>query len=309
MYRALTRGQATVNYVKASLLDELDRRMQKNKSGTFALDDGGILKMYAEQIEGLSLIRDGATGFVANGLSTVVFGWSDAEGFLPLDHLFWTAKELMGAAYFTKQQLAQQLIMRYEELVRKYGITMDGLYATLDMILFLIEHTIPFTMKMHANRVVEHQGIKKQLKQHPALKLTRNSRGKTIQVTWHGISLFVTVEKIKNDDQSIIYRYLMSNKNRTAKDHILIYWLRWLIEEFFRTSKQKLGLAHCQSREIETQNAHIFNVFYAYAKLQPKSVELGFDSVDAFIKYLRITKSKNHHDPIAASDQIFTCCA
>jgi hypothetical protein len=303
----LVRGQETIDYVKSMLLDELVRRIEKHPNGTFALDDGSIMKQYAKHIEGLCLIRDGATGMVANGLATVVIGWSDEDGFLPLDHVFWFAKELMEKeAYQTKQQLAQQLILRYEVLIKKYGISLDGLYATQDMICFFNEHGIVFTMKMHANRVVEYQGVKKQLKHHPFLKLRRNSRDKTIEAVWHELQLSITVEKMQNRDQSIAYRYLMSNKKRPAKEYISLYWLRWPIEEFFRTAKQKLGFSQCQSTSIEKQNAHIFNIFYAYAKLQEKSRQLDFDSVDALIKYLRYTKSHNDHNPIAASDQIFT---
>jgi hypothetical protein len=306
----LARGEETIAYVRSTLLDELARSTQKHPNGTFVLDDGSILKQYAKDIEGLSLIRDGATGMVANGLATVVIGWSDGDGFLPLDHVFWFAEALVGtAAYKTKQQLAQELILRFKSLIKKHGISLDGLYATQDMIRFFNEHEIAFVMKMHANRVIEHQGVKKQLKNHAALRLYRNKRDKTIEANWHCLQLFITVEKMQNKDRSVAYRYLMSNTQRPTKEYLSIYWLRWIIEEFFRTSKQKLGFSQCQSTSIEKQSAHIFNVFYAYAKLQPKSVELGFDSVDAFVRYLRFTKSRNHYHPIVASNQIFQLAA
>jgi hypothetical protein len=306
MRRILSRGQETIDYVRSMLLDELTKRTANHPKGTFALDDGSILKQYAEKIEGLYRIRDGATGMVANGLATVVIGWSDEDGFLPLDHAFWFAEEIIGKeTYQTKQQLAQQLVLRYETLLKQYGISLDGLYATQDMIRFFNEHEINFTMKMHANRVVEREGVKKQLKHHPALKLYRNSRDKTIKATWHEFQLFITIEKMRNKDGSIAYRYLMSNKERPPKEYISLYWLRWPIEEFFRTGKQKLGFSQCQSTSIEKQKAHIFNVFYAYARLQEKSRQLDFDSVDALIKYLRYTKSRHDHNPVVASDQIF----
>jgi hypothetical protein len=305
MLSALSNEQETISYVTSTQMKELRRRMRRNPNGTFVLDDGSIMKIYANDIEGMSIVRDGATGMVAGGLSTVVIGWSDVEGFIPLNHVFWFAKELIGEAYKTKQQLAQELILRYEEYIRKYGIAMDGLYAVQDMAAFLIELKVPFTMKMHSNRVVEHNGVSAQLTKHPDLKLTRNSRGKTIKVTWKNFSLFVTVEKMKNRDGSIAFRYLMSNTERTAQEHINIYWLRWPIEKFFRTGKQKLGFSQCQSTAIEKQNVHIFNVFYAYTKLQIKSVEFHFESVDEFIRYLRLAKFDNDDRPLTASDQIF----
>jgi hypothetical protein len=257
----------------------------------------------------LSVIRDGATGQIASGLSAVVLGWSDCEGFIPLDHEFWFPKELIQDGYLTKHHIAQKLILRYKDVVKTHGIVMDGLYSQVNMINFLNDHGISFEMKMHANRVIEFQGLKRQVQHHPQLRLIRNNRGKTIQVLWQHITLFVTVEKMKNRNGSVAYRYLMSNQDWPPRQHISIYWLRWPIEKFFRTAKQKLGFSDCQSRKIELQNAHIFNVFYAYAKLQTKTVQLQFDSVDVLIRYLRTTKSRQVQDPITASDQIFNCYA
>jgi hypothetical protein len=297
--------EETISYITSTQRKELRRRMRRNPNGTFVLDDGGIMKIYADEIEGMSIIRDGATGMVAGGLSTVVIGWSDAEGFIPLGHAFWFAKELVGGAYKTKQQLAQELILRHEEHILKYGIVMDGLYGTQDMITFLNERKIPFTTKMHSNRVVDHNGVSAQLENHPDLKLIRNGRGKTIKVTWKKFSLFVTVEKMKNRDGSAALRYLMSNTERTTQEYINLYWLRWPIEKFFRTAKQKLGFSQCQSTSIEKQNVHIFIVFYAFTKLQKKSVEFHFESVDEFIRYLRLAKFDKDDRPLTASDQIF----
>lgn len=309
MYRALSHGAETINYVKAALFQDVLERAKRNPDGKFVLDDGSIMKQYAKEIEGLSPIRDCATGKIANGLATVVLGWSDKEGFIPFDHEFWFPKELIQDAYQSKQQLAQQLILGYKDIIKAHGIVMDGLYFKLNMITCLNDHGIAFEMKIHANRIIECQGLKKQVRHHPYLQLMRNARAKTISALWQGITLFVTVEKMKNCDGSIAYRYLTSNQDRSPKQHISIYWLRWPIEKFFRTAKQKLGFSDCQSRKIETQNAHIFNIFYAYAKLQTKTTEFLFDSVDTLIRYLRSTKSRQPHEPIIASDQIFHCCA
>ena len=309
MYRTLMEWQDAISYVQHELLQGVSQRMIRNPDGKFVIDDGGIIKQYAKEIEGLSPIRDGATGRIANGLATIVIGWSDREGFIPFDHEFWFPKELIGNSYQTKQQIAQKLILRYKDMIKAHGIAMDGLYAQINIINCLNDHSIAFEMKMHANRVIQSQGLKKQVQHHPHLRLMRNSRSKTIEVLWQGIMLFVTAEKMKNRDGSIAYRYLMSNQNLSSKQHISIYWLRWPIEKFFRTGKQKLGLADCQSRKIECQKAHIFNVFYAYTKLQSKATALQFDSVDHLIRYLRAAKSRQMKDPIASSDQIFNCYA
>jgi hypothetical protein len=306
MYRALSHGEETINYVKAALFQDVLERAKRNPDGKFALDDGSIMKQYAKEIEGLSPIRDGATGRIAYGLATVVLGWSDSEGFIPFDHEFWFPRELVQDAYRSKQQIAQQLILRYKDAIKPHGIVMDGLYAQLNIIKLLNEQGITFEMKMHANRVIEFQGLKRQVQHHPQLLLMRNSRGKTISALWQGISLFVTVEKMKNRDGSIAYRYLMSNQDCLSRQHISMYWLRWPVEKFFRTAKQKLGFTDCQARKIELHNAHIFNVFYAYVKLQTKTTELKLDSIDILIRYLRSAKSRQIESPISSSDQIFS---
>lgn len=309
VYKTLSLYHLTIGYIKAELQQELKRLASKFPEGKFIIDDGSIMKPYAREIEGLSAIRDGATHMVNSGLATVVFAWSNGDMIIPLDHEFWFPKELIGKDYRSKQEIAKQLILRFKSIISECGLTMDALYCTPEILRFLCNEQIPFELKIHANRSVESNGIKKPLNAHPELKLMRNSRCKTIPVIWHKMALFVTIEKLKNRDYSIGHRYTVSNQNIAAKQHIAFYRLRWIIETFFRTAKQKLGFSNCQSRAIEKQNAHIFNIFYAYTKLQDYAIKLNFDSVDAFIKHLRISKSNGCCDPIISSIQIFECYA
>lgn len=309
LYRALSLHHLTIGYIKAELHQWLERLMAKFPEGKFIIDDGSIMKPYARDIEGLSAIRDGATGMVNSGLATVVLAWSNGDIIIPLDHEFWFPEELIGKDYRSKQDIAKQLITRFMALIAQYGITMDALYSTPEVLKFLCDAQVPFELKIHANRVVESNGITKSLKSHPGLKLTRNNRCKTMPIIWYKMALFATVEKFKNRDCSKAHRYTVSNQNITAKQHIAFYRLRWIIEVFFRTVKQKLGLSNCQSKAIEKQNAHIFNIFYTYTRLQDYATKLKFDSVDAFLKHVRIAKSGRCYDPIISSNQIFECYA
>lgn len=309
IYKILCIHHLTIPYIKEALCRELRKLIVKHPEGKFVIDDGSVMKPYAKDIEGLSHIRDGATGRVANGLATVVLAWTNGSMMIPFDHEFWFPEYLIGKDYKTKQEIAKLLIMRFKELIQECGITMDALYSIQEMLAFLSSEGIPFESKIHSNRVVESNGITKSLKLHPGLKLAKNSRSKTMPITWYGLALFATVEKLKNRDCSVAYRYTVGNQNITDKQHIAFYRLRWIIETFFRTAKQKLGFSDCQSKAIEKQNAHIFNIFYTYTKLQCRAIELKFDSVDALLKSLRIAKSNGWYDPIASSDQIFKCYA
>jgi hypothetical protein len=309
IYKALSLYHLTIPYIKAELYEELKKLIEKFPEGKFVIDDGSIMKPYAKDIEGLSAIRDGATGRVFSGLATVVLAWTNGCTMIPLYHEFWFPKELIDEGYRSKQEIAQQLIMRFKDIIAECGITMDALYATPKILKFLCDNQIAFELKIHSNRSVKSGGIKKALKSHPELKLIRNSRCKTISITWHEMALFATVEKFKNRDCSTAYRYTVSNQNITAKEHIAFYRLRWVIEVFFRTAKQKLGFSNCQSRAIEKQNSHVFSIFYTYTKLQAHVIEFKLKSVDVLLRCVRIAKSKGHESPIVSSVQAFECYA
>lgn len=63
--------------------------------------------------------------------------------------------------------------------------------------------------------------------------------------------------------------YLVSNYNAgSVTAHLRAYGLRWVVEKFFRTAKQFLGMTDCQSRKKIIQDGHVRCVFLAYALLQ-----------------------------------------
>jgi len=83
-------------------------------------------------------------------------------------------------------------------------------------------------------------------------------------------------------------RRLVSNlENLTPKQHILAYEHRWPIEKFFRTSKQHLGIHHCQSASSQKQRAHIFATFLAFAELEMQKIDKKKKSPEQTLKIIK----------------------
>jgi len=66
--------------------------------------------------------------------------------------------------------------------------------------------------------------------------------------------------------------------------------MRWNIEKFFRTAKQKLGLNDCMVRNKEGQKKHVYNVFFAYSLLQIEKVKQKAKNVETVIKSIKSYK-------------------
>jgi SRSO17 transposase len=62
------------------------------------------------------------------------------------------------------------------------------------------------------------------------------------------------------------------------------YDMRWNIEKFFRTAKQKLGLQDCLVRNLSGQQNHIRHVFFAYAFLQIEKFKRKLKNTESVLK-------------------------
>jgi len=63
-------------------------------------------------------------------------------------------------------------------------------------------------MRAHANKSVEINGTKTQLKLHPDMRLVKNQRSKVMRGLWYGHNLFFSTakRKNKNGEYSIVYQ-------------------------------------------------------------------------------------------------------
>ena len=147
-------------------------------------------------------------------------------------------------------------------------------------------------MRMPRNRVVmTKNGVKAQLQKHPALKLVRNERYKTIFAYYKGHWCYFTAHKRKTKHGSAEVVFIISNMNISPKEQAMAYGIRWEVEKIFRTTKQSLGIGHCQAISIEKQRAHIFASFLAYASLMEKKVYKRKKSPEEILAQIRRQKT------------------
>ena len=223
---------------------------------------------------------------------------------------FWYNKDLVGNNYETKTEIACYLIGKYVKNGLQFThLVADGLYFNKKMVGYLTNNKIKFEMRAHANRVVNINGSKAQLKHHSKLKLLKNNRNKVVSAMWHDFALFFSVHKRYNRNNEYVIVYQVSTIDTSAKNHLNIYVLRWNIEKMFRTMKQQLGLEHCTARNIEKQSMHISVVFYSYSFLQHEKKRSKLPTAESVVHKLRNTKLRYTTNRIVAFGKIFQCFA
>ena len=286
------------------LLD-LAKKFFGEKPLLFILDDSLLKKIYSKFIEGTSDNYDSADRRQCKSLCSIVGMLSDGAFALPINQKIWTSKEF-AFEYKKKTELAQELIEEIRKDVRIKCVVMDGLYATTDMIDWCIKNQVAFECRFHSNRVIvtKREG-KVSLKNCRQLKLIGSRQARTIPADWKGFSLYITSVRRINRHGVCSVVYQVSNYKTSALGHARIYGCRWQIEKFFRTAKQNLGLADCQSRKLFLQINHIKNVFLAYHFLQWEFRRMKLKNPETALNQLKSQNPKYLSIALDRPGQIF----
>tara|TARA_B100001964_G_C14158912_1_gene565686 strand:- start:122 stop:1177 length:1056 start_codon:yes stop_codon:yes gene_type:complete len=251
------------------------------------IDGTVISKIFAKNIDNLSVDYDGVIRRVTRGLSLMVAGLVTGNNIIPLDFLFWHNKTDPNGKYKTKIQLAMDLITQLYQAVEFDYIALDGAFASKEMIEFLERLGIKYSIRMPRNRNVVIDDLKKRLDSQPVLTLVRNERCKTVKGFYQGNACFFTVHKRKKRGGGWEKIFIVSNMSITAKDHVDAYNRRWTIDKSFRTQKQYLGLKDCQMLSGDKQTFHILNVFLAYSFATIKKIAKKKKSVEDVLRTWR----------------------
>ncbi len=269
------------------------------------IDDTIIPKKHSKDIVGSSDNYDHSERQTYRSICSMTALITDGVTGLPIEQKFWVAEDNAQESYRSKCELAQELILEIKKYVDIKMVLMDGIFATKDMIQWLMEHNILFELRIHANRNVQcENGEKGQLKNLNQLNLN-HKKHRTAKAFWAEYWLHFTSVKRETKKGRIIVTYQISNYQAPGRTHVRNYGYRWKIEIFFRTAKQSLGLKDCQSRDIDAQKNHIFQVFLAYAILQVERKRLRLKNTE---RALRALKHKSHEqvsDRIMRLDRIF----
>lgn len=251
------------------------------------IDDTIIAKIYSKYIEGACDNYSTATGKSERSLCSVVAMLTDGEIAIPIDQLLWVSKEFIDGEKQTKSMIAKELIEKITVLTPIYGVLMDGLYTTESLMSWLIQKNIRFDGRYHANRKVENKGEIAQVRDLKSLKVSGKKPIKSTVVRWKKLRLHVISLFRRNAAGREIITYYVSNYKAPKKEHVYAYGIRWNIEKFFRTAKQKLGLNDCMVRNREGQEKHIANVFFAYALLQIEKFRYKLKNVETLINSIK----------------------
>lgn len=253
------------------LMIRLAEHFDAIKPGWIVIDDTALTKLHAKYMEGVHWVYNSSLGRPEMGLCIVVAIWTDGEIVIPIGFRWWFSKKIVPNGYLKKIELAMQLL---EELAHKTGfrrLLADAAYFSIEMALFLVSLNFKFIMRIsRSRRATMGDGTCASLKEHPALKLTRNHRARMARVALgQGVIVNIVVYKRKNKRSNTYEKiFLVTNITADIREIIATYKVRWQIESTFRTMKQSLGLMQCSARSIEKQGLHVSAVFIAFAFLE-----------------------------------------
>jgi len=293
LYCFLAGSKIYAKTIEKELVLLINETRVKGVLRAFVIDPTSIIKHYAEKMEKICHDRTGCTKKVEKVLVPVYAAVIDKNVTIPLKLDFWVQEKIIGTKkYRPKIEIAQALIVAAKEMEFDFDfVALDGAFSYPKMFDFYKKNKrLKFSMRIAKSRLIETKnGVKAQLKNHPALKLHRNGREKTIRAKLNNDDTyyFFTAQKRRtcNDEWEVVY--IVSNMKQTAKQHVASYNLRLPIEPMIRTTKQKFGATQCQAIEASKQKAHIMAGFLAYAILNIAKNDKQTESVDSMVNELR----------------------
>jgi len=275
----------STNESQGQLVAALKKRTQKKLY--LIIDDTTIEKIYSKWIEGTCDNYSTITGKCERSLCSVVAMLTDGEIAIPIDQDLWISQEFINGEKRTKTMIAKELIEKIVMLTPIHCVLIDGLYTTESLMAWLIEKNIRFDGRYHSNRRVETKNECTQVKKLKVLRVSGKSPIRSTKIKWKKLRLYVIALFRRNAVGRNIITYYVSNYKAPKKQHVFAYSIRWNIEKFFRTAKQKLGLKDCMVRNKDGQKKHITNVFFAYALLQFEKTRRKLKNVEVLIKSIK----------------------
>jgi len=297
LYSFLAESTTNVIEIEKELVSLANKTRVKGVLRAFVIDPTAFIKHYAEKMEKICYDRAGCTKKVEKVLVPVYAAAIDKNVTIPLILNFWVQEKIIGKKkYKSKIKLAQALILYAKKMKIDFDFTaLDGAFSYPEMFDFYKKNKwLKFSQRVAKSRLIKTKDdVSGQLKNHPALKLHRNEREKTIKAKFSGKGneddsyYFFTAQKRRTRTNEWEVVYIISNIKQTAKQHVASYDLRLPIEPMIRTTKQKFGANQCQAIESSKQQAHIMAGFLAYAILNVINNDKQATSVDVLVNTLR----------------------
>ena len=298
-----------LSYEENALQMLLNARISFKKSTFLYLvfDDTLIQKIHAKSMTGSWFYYDTKSGRCVNSFKLLVAMISDGTMHLPIACSFLLPKELIDQENQTKDWLVKSIIL---DVIKKFPdkkicVTFDGAFASKSIIGWACENNIAVECRFHSNRIIYYDGQRSAVSKIKKLIPKGRQKSRTIKATWHSFNVFITAHRRidKHEEETIVYQ-LATYKAR-PNQHVQTYKKRWCIEKAFRTTKQKLGLCDCQSKNGITQLNHMSAVFLAYSMIQIEMKKLKIKTPEETIRRLQTHKITNLKHRFLSADQIF----
>jgi len=275
LYEFLRSADENIESMHKYLFNEARKLCDENDDVVLIVDFTQLLKPYAYKIDSLCYDHNGCSNRVEKGISLGVVALSSAKKrvTIPLDFNVWIQKKYAGDKYIKKNDLAKDFVREANKHFKFKYASFDGAFASKDFLKFLVEVNVKFVMRIPSNRCVSIANKKaQQLRHAPELKLIRNEREKRVEGVYKSMPFFFIGYKRKGKNDEMETVYLVGNMDISAKEYVKSYSPRSLIEGFFRTGKQSLGIGQCQVLSGDKQKAHIFATFVAYVVLEQNKI-------------------------------------
>jgi SRSO17 transposase len=291
LYAYLKQARANSKEIQKYLFDCANKTRIEGVKRALVIDPTSIIKRYAQAIENLCHDKTGSTKHIERCLVPLYASVVDKNVKIPIALDFWVQEKIVGKKrYKSKRAIARDLIFSLKRLGLKFDfVSLDGAFPFNDMFTFFTKESLNFSMRIARTRcIITADGVKAQLQFHPALKLPRNTREKTVKAKLNnGQECFFAAQKRKNKNDEWEVVYIISNMSLSAKEHVETYNLRWPQEKINRTTKQKFGAEHCQVLEASKQQAHILAGFLAHTILEMSFADKQKKNVDGLVNILR----------------------
>ena len=255
LYRMLNFMTLPLRVLTAFLIGYI-RKIRKD-AGYLIIDDTVISKKYSKKIGYTGYAWSSSDGCVVLGIHTVVLFWSDGNRKIPVSFLLWRPRKKT-RHYRTKLELARQLVCNSIEFCRSCDyLVFDSWHCSKKFLKTMKGLGISCVSRLTKNRNVIFNGKK--------MKVTDFGEGSRTRVVLSGFGeVLLCCTRINK-----AINYLVSTDlELTFREVKRRYKSRWLIEEYFRISKQCLGLEACQCRRDKAVVNHITLIFLGYFVLE-----------------------------------------
>jgi len=295
----------------AFLNGKIDSFFSKDKKITLIIDDTLISKRYAHEIEGTGFFYDSSLRSEQRSFNMRTCVLTDGKKILPLDCDFLIDTRLVdrsdGDNYKEKiknnkkqnkekkQQFITEMIFHVLQYILKERliVAVDGWFMSIELLMWALKNSIKIEGRARANAVVMYKNNLVALRDIKNILPKGRQMCRTVKVYWHGLPLFLTVQKRIDRHNNVTFVYQFATyQTKKPIEHVNQYKKRWAIERFFRICKQDLGLKDCQSTVFDVQQRHILSVFCAFTMAQEWAIAKKCSNIESAIRSIQAHKQE-----------------